>query len=372
MNSTGPPSEESARQGALSKQTNRNTGESLHNGPKCASRVVDIPWQLSDITNLYDRELITAHLPPPYVRELKLAVKPWFDGTSKFALEGYAINMRRHFRDLAKADERGPFDLILKLANHTGGAPWSPILASWIGELLSCVHPKDDSVRLKKRVAEAMRDPSPLWPAAVDLGEEIWNDEKLSTASVHTRINNWLADHCAAHLFYGVWIRRQVWPQTFRSEPTITEKRTRDVMAAWGSVSAEDAVFGAQLQRTFGIAIENYNPDHPLAHRVKIESPLKPALGQKAWMLIFSILPLIRHHQWSAADICRVLVILRPDLAAQWAARKRDDGPKYVREHILTKIGLAKAAAGRRKTGRPTGFNLARLVCENLQTLPRF
>jgi hypothetical protein len=319
-----------------------------------------------------DAELIAHHLPPPYPEELKLAVKPWFDGIRKFALEPYTRNMRKHFRDLLNADERAPFDLIFKLATHTGGDPWSPMLACWIGEILSCVHPKDNSAHLQKRVAVAMRNPVVLGSDAVDLGTELWKDEKLSRAAIYARTTNWLADHCAAHLYYAMWIRKQVWPQTFRSEPTATEKRTHDMMTAWGSTSAEDAVFGAQMQRTFGMTPEKYNPDHPLAHRVKIETPLKPALGQKAWILVFSILPLIRHHQWSAADVHRVLVILRPDLASQRAIRKQDAGPEYVRKQILGRIGVSKATPGRRKSGQPIGFNFAHLIVEDLQKLPRF
>src|SRR6516165_1696925 len=134
------------------------------------NKVPAIPWQLVDIKRIYDAELIEHHLPAPYPPEFKLVIKPWFDGTRKFALEPYTKKMRTYFRDLGKVDKRGLVDLLVKLATHTRGLSWSAILACWIGELLSCVYPKDESARLAKRVSAAMQEPDTLWSSAGELG----------------------------------------------------------------------------------------------------------------------------------------------------------------------------------------------------------
>jgi hypothetical protein len=40
-----------------------------------------IPWQFFDVTQIYNRELVTQYMPRPYPEELRLTVKPLFDGT---------------------------------------------------------------------------------------------------------------------------------------------------------------------------------------------------------------------------------------------------------------------------------------------------
>ena len=149
-------------------------------------------------------------------------------------------------------------------------------------------------------------------------------------------------------------------------------------MAAWSRMEPRDAVRGAQLERMLGEKVPRYDPNHPLANRVKIETPKSPAQGQKAFLLVTTIAPLILHHNWSLVDIVRCLIISHPHFARKFDINdpaKRSDGRKYVARHLLEPMGLQDlvspqgrpAGSGNRS---PRGFGSAYLTASNLRILP--
>jgi hypothetical protein len=149
-------------------------------------------------------------------------------------------------------------------------------------------------------------------------------------------------------------------------------------MAQWNTMSAGKAVTFAQMERIFGDcvrALEDYNPDHPLSHGVRIESARQPKIGQKAFLLMFSIAPLIEHHGWSATDVFRALVVMRPELAAQFAQGKGRES-NYVLERLLDPTGVeASKRRGRpaiRGDRLPPAFGFARMIADKLQKMPNF
>jgi hypothetical protein len=234
------------------------------------------------------------------------------------------------------------------------------MLGCWLGELLSLAHPLDPPDILSGRVSNALEDRSHIWNGACSIGRELWPKlwPNRSTKQIEEELALWLADHVAAHLWGARWLCATIWPQTARTEAHADERRNQDIMAAWGTMNAGNASRAAQLERIFGEVVRkdpSYYPEHPLSHRVKIESPKVPPPGQKAFVLLFTILPLVLHHKWTAADILRSMMILEPPWASAFDLRdpsKRDAGRRYVIRGLLKPAGLSSIVPAR---GRPQG-----------------
>jgi hypothetical protein len=339
--------------------------------------VKEVPPEWFDLTKVYDPNVVGSCLqqvksPTP------AEVKPWLSSL-ELPFKQYRKFMQGQFRALAAADPRAPVDLMVQWADATGGVPASCVLALWLAELLSLAHPRDEPDTLRSRITNALGDRGKIWSGACSVGRELWPNR--SVKQIQEKLIALLADHVAAQLWGCRILRLKVWPQTARRKPYAHEGRSQDVRAAWNTMEPKDAVVGAQLERTFGEPARKdpgYNPEHPLAHAVKIESAKPPAQGQKAFLLIITIVPLVLHHSWGLIDMARCLVISRPDLAIQFDISdpaKRDRACRYVKRQLLKPLGLGGLT---NDPGRPSGsggalppgFGSARLSALALRTQP--
>jgi hypothetical protein len=326
-----------------------------------------------DLTRIYDSTVMTPLLRRQIPASIEAELKIWLDQPAKPSFEQYRKVIRGRFRALAAADSRAPVDLIMQWASSTiAGLSAGSMLGLWLGELLSLAHPLDPPGILSDRVRNAVEDPSLLWNGACSIGSELWSGKsaKQSAKQIEERLNLWLADHVSAHLWGTRWLRKTIWPQTARTEPYVREQRDQDIMTAWDTMKPQDAIRAAQLERIFGEVARkdpSYHPEHPLSHRVKIESPKVPPPGQKAFVLLFTILPLVLHHKWTAADILRSMMILEPPWADTFNLKdpiKYAAGRQYVARGLLKLAGLSSIVPPGRPQGSgnrlPSAFGLAR------------
>jgi hypothetical protein len=248
--------------------------------------------------------------------------------------------------------------------------PAAAMLSPWLTELLALKNPRDDAPTLEGRAKNALSDHPKIWDKSLLIARELWPNR--SAQQNRERLVCWLADHVAAHIWGTCWILQRIYPQTGRSEPTATERRNRDVMKAWGSdLQAREASRGAELEGIFGEKarqLPGYNPDHPVAHAVKlgIQNPKLPSPGAKAFLLVITLLPLVIHDQnWLLVDIARCMEIACPRLAGQ--PRLND----FIARSIMDPMGLkdlVNPARRRSENFRPRAFGsgyLTALQCLN-------
>jgi hypothetical protein len=324
-----------------------------------------LPLEWLNVSDIYNPGLVRPFLENARLPNgIKPAQKAWNDKAKELSLQGYTKFMKGQFRNLAAADPRAPVDLVVQWAAATGKPPATTILALWLGELLSLAHSNASPETLNIKVRNALND-SNIWDGAFSIGRGLWGDR--SKTQIRNRLNAWLADHVAAHLWGGHWVIRKYLPQTARKEPYAHERKNPDLWAAWQTMRPEDAVKGGQLERTLGVPRDqNYNPNHPLAVAVKNERPKVPSQGEGVFELIFTVAPLAIHHGWSSVDILRCLLLLRPGWAAQFSlddSEGRAKGSRYVRRQLLKPIGLDDLADRGRPSGGdclPPAFGLAR------------
>jgi hypothetical protein len=314
-----------------------------------------------DVSRIYDSGVMVPLLQQQIPAGIEAELKIWLDQVTKLSFEQYRKVIRGQFRALAGADPRAPVDLIVQWASSTlAGLPASSMLGCWLGELLSLTHSNEVPKALFERVANALKNPPQIWTGACTIGDELWSGKsaKQSAKQIEERLSLWLADHVAAHLWGARWLMKTIWPQTARTEPYAYEQRSQDIMDSRNTMKSADAIQKGQLERIFGEAARkdpDYNPEHPQAHAVKIESPKMPPPGQKAFLLLFTILPLVLHHKWTAADILRSMMILQPPWAKPFDLKdpaKRDVDCRYVVRGLLKPAGLWSIVPA---PGRPQG-----------------
>jgi hypothetical protein len=342
------------------------------------------PPEWFDLTKMYE---VTG----PYIQEgwnrtpqaIEAEVNIWQDQAHALGYANYRTFMRGRFQDLARSGIPAlPVLLCIGWANGTpANLPAIVMLRLWLGELFSLLYPEDALEELVTRTNNALiNSRPPVWDGALALGRQLWPER--SGKQVTERLNNWLADYVASYVWGITWLRLKIWPQTARTAPYAHEKKSQDSMEAWNTMSPEDAVKCAQLERIFGEKarqLPGYNPEHPLANMVKRESPKLPAPGAKAFLLIATILPLVIYHHWSLADIARCLVIARSDLAVQFQLDdpgKRAEACRYIRRQLLKPMGIKLPSHAGRPVGssdsHPKAFNCAILcaLTPHLQAVP--
>jgi hypothetical protein len=316
-----------------------------------------LPEWWVDPTKGYNNQGVTL----PYLRESKIppaikdAVAPWLEQARKRAFEPYRKDMREVFRKLARPHPAQPVDVLIGWANATPcGVPAVAMLSLWLTELLALKNPRDDSPTLEGRAKNALSDLPKIWDKSFLIARELWPGR--SAQQNQERLVCWLADHVAAQIWGCFWVHQRIYPQTGRSEPTATERRNRDVMKAWGNdAEAREASRGAELEGILGERARQlpaYNPDHPVAHAVKlgIQNPKLPSPGAKSFFLVITLLPLVIHHNWLLVDIVRCMEITCPKLAGH--SRLND----FIARSIMAPMGLKdliNPARRRSKNFRP-------------------
>jgi hypothetical protein len=181
----------------------------------------------------------------------------------------------------------------------------------------------------------------------------------------------------ACQLWGGQWLRLKNYPQTLRTKPYAQERRNQDTMERW-KAEPKEVVLEAQLERIFDDVLRrarpSYDPNHPLAHAVKLEQPKEPPQGNVPFLMLFSLLPLAQHQRWHTVDILRCLLSLRPSLTSRFGIddpEKRASGCQYVTRQLLRPIGLGSLDVQGRPAsgGGPPAFGAARIVIGFLREL---
>jgi hypothetical protein len=311
-------------------------------------------------------------LQQPIPDAVAIRLKDWQDKAALLSLERYMESVREDFRRYSAAHPSATVELLTQWANTSCGQPAAAAMLLWLGELFAEAHPKNTPDDLKTSTENALcRDHyQNIWGGALSIGRELWSKEGLSEKQVVRRLTSRLSDYVACQLWGGRWLRLKNYPQTKRTEPYAHERRNQDTMERWKG-EPKEVVLEAQLERIFDDELRrarpSYDPNHPLAHAVKLEQPKEPVQGNISFLMLFSLIPLIQHQHWCTADILRCLLLLRPDLQSQFDLEhpeKRSAGCKYINRQLLKPIGLdSRDARGRPVSGNhPPAFEAARIV----------
>jgi hypothetical protein len=280
---------------------------------------------------------------PPHIEE---EVGLWCKWAEELPLASFLKKMREHFKVLSDIDAQLPVNDLLQWAIAMSS---SAILQCWLAELLALAEPSHNCDMIAKRTLNALSEPLSVWDAACRLSRSFL--PKLSDGRMREQLTNYLADHASVHIWGSKRLDLLVWPETGRTEPRCHEKRDKDMNREWYKTPVKEAVSTAIVERVFQ---RPPSCQHPLAYKVRIESPTPPSPGTTAFVATFSILPLAIHHKWSSCDIARCVAIACPHLRnlydpSQYPGARPGE---YVRRQLLRPMGADRLVTHR--TGRPS------------------